>query len=194
MIKGNISANHGGTASIILKKGDWEGRSTDYQGTDTQGTLHLTMEDGSVWHMKGDSYLTSLSNTSSLVDMKANNEYQSLHIGTFKGQNGTFLMKTNLDSQQDGDKVYITQADEGSQGLVQVYDRSFQTGKEVTGVRKLLLITDESGKATFTGDSLDKGGLWDVTPTIQNGSYVRNVMGMKMPGTRNGILPRWRRK
>ena len=178
VIKGNISANHGGTASIILKKGDWEGRATDYQGTDTQGTLHLTMEDGSVWHMKGDSYLTSLSNTSSLVDMKANNEYQSLHIGTFKGQNGTFLMKTNLDSQQDGDKVYITQADEGSQGLVQVYDRSFQTGKEVTGVRKLLLITDESGKATFTGDSLDKGGIWDVTPTIQRGDYVRNVMGV----------------
>jgi len=178
VIKGNISANHGGTASIILKKGDWEGRATDYQGTDTQGTLHLTMEDGSVWHMKGDSYLTSLSNTSSLVDMKANNEYQSLHIGTFKGQNGTFLMKTNLDSQQDGDKVYITQADEGSQGLVQVYDRSFQTGKEVTGVRKLLLITDESGKATFTGDSLDEGGLWDVTPTIQRGDYVRKVMGV----------------
>lgn len=115
-VKGNISANRGGTARVTLKNGTWEGRGTDYQDTGTAGTLDLTMEDGSVWHMKGDSWLTSLSNTSSLVDMKADDSWQTLHIGTFQGQDGTFLMKTDLDSQQDGDKVYIDQAEEGSRG------------------------------------------------------------------------------
>lgn len=38
-------------------------------------------------------------------------------------------------------------------------------------------MTDDSKKAAFTGETLDKGGLWDVTPTIRNGSYVRDVMG-----------------
>lgn len=176
-VKGNISANRGGTARVTLKNGTWEGRGTDYQDTGTAGTLDLTMEDGSVWHMKGDSWLTSLSNTSSLVDMKADDSWQTLHIGTFQGQDGTFLLKTDLDSQQDGDKVYIDQAEEGSRGQVQVYDASFLKGKEVTGARNLLLITDASKNAVFTGRSLDKGGLWDVTPTIQRGDTVKDAQG-----------------
>ncbi len=176
-IKGNISAGHGGTANITLKQGAWEGRGTDYQNTDTAGTLNLTMQDGSVWHMKGDSSLTSLTNTSSVVDMRANDAYQTLNIGTFDGQGGTFLMKTDLDSQTDGDKIQIADAAAGSQGSVQVYDKSFLTGKEVTGVKNLLLITDASKNAVFTGESLDKGGLWDVTPTIQRGDTVKDAQG-----------------
>ena len=176
-IKGNISAGHGGTANITLAKGDWEGRATDYQGTDAAGTTNLTMQDGAAWHMRGDSYLTSLNNASSLVDMKAHDAYQTLHIGTFTGKNGTFLMKTDLDSQTDGDKIQIADAAAGSQGSVQVYDKSFLTGSEVTGVKNLLLITDESKNAVFTGESLDKGGLWDVTPTIQRGDTVKDAQG-----------------
>ena len=176
-IKGNASAGHGGTANITLAKGDWEGRATDYQGTDAAGTMNLTMQDGSIWHMKGDSSLTSLENTSSTVDMKANGQYQTLDIGTFSGQDGTFLMKTDLDSQTDGDKVHIAKAAGGSQGRVQVYDKSFLTGKEVTGAKHLLLITDKSGKAKFNGQSLDKGGLWDVTPTLQRGNTVKDAQG-----------------
>ena len=178
-IKGNASAGHGGTVNLTLAKGDWEGRATDYQGTDAAGTLNLTMQDGSIWHMKGDgdSNLTSLANTSSLVDMKANSKYQTLNIGTFSGQNGTFLMKTDLDSQTDGDKIKITDAAKGSQGRVQVYDKSFLTGKEVTGAKHLLLITDESRNAAFSGQFLDKGGLWDVTPTIERGDTVKDASG-----------------
>ena len=176
-IKGNASAGHGGTANITLAKGDWEGRATDYQGTDAAGTMNLTMQEGSIWRMKGDSSLTSLANTSSLVDMKANSKYQTLNIGTFSGQGGTFLMKTDLDSQTDGDKIKITDAAKGSQGRVQVYDKSFLTGKEVTGTKHLLLITDESKNAAFSGQSLDKGGLWDVTPTIERGDTVKDASG-----------------
>nr|WP_304082251.1 autotransporter outer membrane beta-barrel domain-containing protein [Mitsuokella multacida] len=176
-IKGNASAGHGGTANITLAKGDWEGRATDYQGTNEAGAMNLTMQDGSIWHMKGDSSLTSLNNTSSIVDMKANGSYQTLNIVQFSGQDGTFLMKTDLDSQTDGDKVHIVDAVAGSQGRVQVYDKSFLTGKEVTGVKNLLLITDKSGKATFSGLTLDKGGLWDVTPTLQRGNTVKDAQG-----------------
>ena len=176
-IKGNISAGHSGVANITLAKGDWEGRATDYQGTDAPGMMNLTMQGGSIWHMKGDSSLTSLNNTSSIVDMKANGSYQTLNIGQFSGQDGTFLMKTDLDSQTYGDKVHIGKAVAGSQGRVQVYDKSFLTGKEVTGVKNLLLITDASRNAVFTGASLDKGGLWDVTPTLQRGNTVKDAQG-----------------
>lgn len=117
-------------------------------------------------------------NSGAVVNMKANLAYQQLSANNFSGSNGIFYMKTDLDSQTDGDKVHLTQADAGSSGKVQVYDASFVRGKEVTGTRHLLLITDDSGQASFTGESLNRGGLWDVTPTIQNGSYVRNTLGV----------------
>ena len=72
----------------------------------------------------------------------------------------------------------MTGAAAGSHGLVQIHDESFLLGKEVTGTKHLLLITDNSKKAYFSGQSLDEGGLWDVTPTIRNGQYVHDVMGV----------------
>ena len=99
-------------------------------------------------------------------------------MGTYSGQDGIFRMKTDLDSETSGDKVYMTGAAAGSHGLVQVHDESFLLGKEVTGTKHLLLITDDSKKASFSGLSLDEGGLWDVTPTIQNGQVVHDVMGV----------------
>ncbi|RGS69669.1 hypothetical protein DWX75_11750, partial [Mitsuokella sp. AF21-1AC] len=110
--------------------------------------------------------------------MTANTAYQQLSAEHFSGNDGIFYMKTDLDSQTDGDKVHITQADAGSTGKIQVYDASLTRGKEVTGTRHLLLVTDDSKQAFFTGETLNRGGLWDVTPTIQNGSYVRDTMGV----------------
>lgn len=176
-IKGNVSAGHDGTASLNLNQSLWQGRATDQADAAYKGTVNLSLSNGARWQMMGDSNLTSLSNASSIVDMKANDKYQTLNVGKFSGQDGTFLMKTDLDSQTDGDKIYIKDAAVGSQGKVQVYDRSFLTGKEVTGVRNLLLITDESKNAVFTGESLDKGGLWDMTPTIQRGDTVKDAQG-----------------
>lgn len=146
----------------------------------TSADTELTLESGARWDMTDTSQVTKLVHENGgLVNMAYNPSYQRLDVNTYSGKNGIFRMNTDLASQTDGDKVYMTRAEAGSQGLVQVHDESFLKGKEVTGTKHLLLITDDSKNATFSGADLDDGGLWDVTPTIQNGQYVHNVMGVK---------------
>lgn len=82
----------------------------------------------------------------------------------------TLPVKTN------GDKIAITGATAGIT-YVQVKDSSLLSGIEVTGNKSLLLITDTSEKATFTGKHLNAGGIWDVTPTIENGADVTKADG-----------------
>ena len=176
VILGNLEAADKGSIRLNLNTGDslFRGKSTVH-GADTE----LTLANGARWDMTASSTVTKLDHTNGgLVNMEYNPEYQRLDVGTYSGQNGIFRMKTDLDSETDGDKVYMTGAADGSHGLVQVHDESFLLGKEVTGTRHLLLITDASKKASFSGQSLDEGDLWDVTPTIQNGSYVRDTMGV----------------
>ena len=177
-IQGNMLASNGGTIRAVLDTGD--SFFTGASGVEGEGSeLDLDLANGARWNMNGDSSVTNLTlNSGAVVNMAANPAYQQLSANNFSGSNGIFYMKTDLDSQTDGDKVHLTQADAGSSGKVQVYDASFIRGKEVTGTRHLLLITDDSGQASFTGESLNRGGLWDVTPTIQNGSYVRNNLGV----------------
>ena len=177
-IQGNMLASDGGTIRAVLDTGDsFFTGSSAVEGESSE--LDLDLSHGAQWNMTGDSSVTNLTlNSGAVVNMKANSAYQQLSANNFSGSNGIFYMKTDLDSQTDGDKVHLTQADAGSSGKVQVYDASFVRGKEVTGTRHLLLITDDSGQASFTGESLNRGGLWDVTPTIQNGSYVRNTLGV----------------
>ena len=177
-IQGNMLASDGGTIRAVLDTGDsFFTGSSAVEGESSE--LDLDLSHGAQWNMTGDSSVTNLTlNSGAVVNMKANSAYQQLSANNFSGSNGIFYMKTDLDSQSDGDKVHLTQADAGSSGKVQVYDASFVRGKKVTGTRHLLLITDDSGQASFTGESLNQGGLWDVTPTIQNGSYVRNNLGV----------------
>ena len=176
VILGDLEAADKGSIRLNLNTGDslFRGKSTVH-GADTE----LALANGARWDMTASSTVTKLDHTNGgLVNMEYNPEYQRLDVGTYSGRNGIFRMKTDLDSETDGDKVYMTGAAAGSHGLVQVHDESFLLGKEVTGTKHLLLITDNSKKASFSGQTLDEGGLWDVTPTIQNGSYVRNTMGV----------------
>ena len=175
VIMGNLLSEDGGSMHLALDTGDslFRGKSAV-----DSGTTDLTLANGARWDMTGDSTVTSLTHENgAIVNMEYNSSYQTLDVGSYAGRDGLFLMKTDLDSQTEGDKVHMTEAAAGSQGKIQVEDKSFLTGNEVTGNRHLLLVTDDSGNAAFTGVTLDKGGLWDVTPTIENGSYVRNEMG-----------------
>lgn len=177
-IQGNMLASNGGTIRAVLDTGD--SFFTGASGVEGEGSeLDLDLANGARWNMTGDSSVTNLTlNSGAVVNMAANPAYQQLSADTFRGSNGIFYLKTDLDSQTDGDKVYLKEAEAGASGKIQVYDASFARGKEVTGTRHLLLVTDDSGKASFTGETLNQGGLWDVTPTIQNGSYVRDTMGV----------------
>ncbi|WP_308664661.1 autotransporter outer membrane beta-barrel domain-containing protein [uncultured Acidaminococcus sp.] len=177
-IQGNMLASNGGTIRAVLDTGD--SFFTGASGVEGEGSeLELDLANGARWNMTGDSSVTHLTlDSGAMVNMAANPAYQQLSADTFRGSNGIFYMKTDLDSQIDGDKVHLKEAEDGASGKIQVYDASFARGKEVTGTRHLLLVTDDRGRASFTGENLNRGGLWDVTPTIQNGSYVRNSMGV----------------
>lgn len=177
-IQGNMLASNGGTIRAVLDTGD--SFFTGASGVEGEGSeLELDLANGTRWNMTGDSSVTHLTlDSGAMVNMAANPAYQQLSADTFRGSNGIFYMKTDLDSQIDGDKVHLKEAEDGASGKIQVYDASFARGKEVTGTRHLLLVTDDRGRASFTGENLNRGGLWDVTPTIQNGSYVRNSMGV----------------
>lgn len=134
--------------------------------------------------MTASSTVTTLNHSNGgTVNMVYNPKPQRLDVGTYTGKDGIFRMKSDLNDLETpgnlhADKVYIDNAKEGSTGFIQVHDQSFLTGHEVTGTKYQLLITDESKNATFSGLPLDDGGLWDVTPTIQNGQYVHDVMGV----------------
>lgn len=161
----------------------------------TSADTELSLADGARWDMTGTSQLTKVTHENGgLVNMAYNPSYQRLDVNAYSGKNGIFRMKTDLDSEIDGDKVYMSSAAAGSSGLVQVHDESFLLGKEVTGTKHLLLITDGSKNATFSGLSLDEGGLWDVTPTIQNGQYVHDVMGVADANDKQWYLTKLERK
>lgn len=215
VILGNLESAKGGAIKLNLNTNDslLRGKSTvdDFKsnGGATHGLIavataaeqtgssrtELALANGALWDMTSSSQVTKLDHRNGgIVNMAYNKEYQTLKIGNFSGQDGTFRMKTDLDSQTDGDKVYMTSAEAGSKGLVQVHDESFLKGKEVTGTKHLLLITDDSKNATFSGLTLDDGGLWDVTPTIQNGQYVHDVMGVADANDKQWYLTKLEKK
>lgn len=89
-----------------------------------------------------------------------------LEVRDYKGTGGSFILDTDLASEVNGDKVHIKNADAGTT-YVSVKDVSLANNIQVTGIKNLLLITDDSKNAVFTGKELNNGGLWDVTPTIK---------------------------
>ena len=137
------------------------------------GDINFTMSNEALWKMTGDSSVTKLDlSGGAVVDMSQHGVYQQLDVAELSGSGGEFIMKTDLASETDGDKLYITDAAAGTSQLVQVADVSLSSGMVVTGEKKLLLITDASKNATFVGKKLNEGGLWDVMPTIENGLAV----------------------
>lgn len=183
------------THGLMAATAEVNDASGNASGGSMPADTELTLANGARWDMTDSSTVTKLDHRNGgIVNMAYNKEYQTLKIGNFSGQDGTFRMKTDLDSQTDGDKVYMTSAEAGSKGLVQVHDESFLKGKEVTGTKHLLLITDDSKNATFSGLTLDDGGLWDVTPTIQNGKYVHDVMSVSDANEKQWYLTKLERK
>lgn len=197
VILGDLESADKGSIKLKLNTGD-----SLFRGASTvdKGDTELTLANGALWDMTARSKVTTLNNSNGgTVNMAYNPSLQRLDVGTYTGKGGIFRMKSDLnDLETDGslhaDKVYIDKAEEGSTGLIQVHDRSFLIGHEVTGTKYQLLITDESGNATFSGADLDDGGLWDVTPTIQNGQYVHDVMDVADANEKQWYLTKLEKK
>ena len=192
----DAATTHGLMAATVEANDANGTASGDSMPADTE----LTVTNGARWDMTDNSQVKTLNHENGgTVNMAYNPEPQRLDVDTYSGNGGVFHMKSDLnqletDDKKYADKVYIQHAEAGSTGLIQVHDQSFLTGHEVTGTKYQLLITDKSGKAKFSGMDLDDGGLWDVTPTIQSGSYVRNTMGVENAKDTEWYLTKLERK
>ena len=160
---------------ISLKTADsfLTGASIGANGADR--ITNLSFDNASTWNMAGDSVVNALiNNNNAVIDLTQGAD--TLNVTDYSGTGGKFVMDTDLASETNGDKIAITGATAGIT-YVQVKDSSLLSGIEVTGNKSLLLITDTSEKATFTGKHLNAGGIWDVTPTIENGADVTKADG-----------------
>lgn len=92
-------------------------------------------------------------------------------VDDLSGSGGVFKFNTELDSEANGDKLVINSSETGSTHYVHVNDLSLING-EVSGEKKLHLITDNSSNASFVGEYMDTGGLWDVLPTVERGDTL----------------------
>ena len=178
VIKGGINVN-GGNLNLALDRADslLEGFIIASNG----GNAVLNMANNAVWRVsKGD--ITNFVNKVTLdsgatVDLTFDEVATTkVDIADYNGTGGNIIMDTDLASEADGDKINITTANAGTT-YVQVKDASLVNGIEVTGNKKLLLITDASENINFVGKNLNAGGLWDVTPTIENGLTVTDADG-----------------
>ena len=183
LVTGNLYTESGGTIKLSMGTGDsvLTGKSEVIGGT-----TNIEMSNGSLWNMTDSSEVTKLDlNSGAKVDMTYNPKgYHTLTIDNFTGNGGEFHMKSDLASMTDGDKVHITTSTPGSSGQISVYDQSLATGTMMTGVHHLLMVTDASENATFSGKDLDTGGLWNITPTVERGGTFTDANG-KVVGSSN---------
>ena len=146
--------------------------------TMTGGSLELSAVSGGSFAING-----TLSATNASIDMTDHSfgrnrafippAYETLTIDKLSGSGNTFIMDTDLGSDNDSnsDKLIIKDADVGTH-YVQIRDLSKLNGIQVTGEHKQLLITDNSGKLTFEGKGFNAGGLWDIDPTLAKGDTL----------------------
>ena len=194
--KPDTATTHGLMAATVEANDANGTASGDSMPADTE----LTVTNGARWDMTDNSQVKTLNHDNGgTVNMAHNPKLQRLDVGTYSGHGGIFRMKSDLNDLETkdnlhADKVYIDAGAEDSSGLIQVHDQSFLTGHEVMGTKYQLLVTDKSGKAKFTGMDLDEGGIWDVTPTIQNGKYVHDVMNVSDANEKQWYLTKLERK
>lgn len=122
--------------------------------------------------------------------------YESLTIESFNGNGGTFVLNTDLATDTDSDKITIKNASDGANAYIEVIDASKINNTNVEGEHALLLVTDESGKATFTGKEIDEGGLFTYKAEVTNGVdinksanewYLTGIAKNVNPGTQTLI-------
>ena len=172
VIKGGITVDNG-NLNLTLDRADsvLEGFIFSQNG----GNAVVNLDNSSLWRLSkfdlGNSVASLMVNNGATVDMTFDDTAATkLAITDYSGTGGNFITDTDL-AAQTGDKVNITSS-AACTTYVQVKDASLVNGHTVTGAKNLLLITDASQNVNFVGKNLNAGGLWDVTPTLENGENV----------------------
>ena len=177
VIKGGITVDNG-NLNLTLDRADsvLEGFIFSQNG----GNAVVNLDNSALWRVSkfdlGNSVASLMVNNGATVDMTFDDTAATeLAITDYSGTGGNFIMDTDL-AAETGDKVNITNAAAGTT-YVQVKDASLVNGHTVTGAKNLLLITDARQNVNFVGKNLNAGGLWDVTPTLENGENVTLTNG-----------------
>ncbi len=143
----------------------------------TIGNFDVTLNN-TQWNMTADSDLGigTFKADNSTVDMTVSGRgnYETLNLDKMSGQNSNYIYDTDLASETYGDKIYVknTGSDAGV-NYIQVYDKSLTTGERVeakdNGIKTKLLVVggDGAGYTNWAGKTLDTGGLWETTPTVE---------------------------
>ena len=111
------------------------------------------------------------------VAWSSGNDYnaKTLTIDNLINDNNTttnFILKTDLDSETIVESVVVNNAEQDSVITVGVRDKSKIDNYNVGDNKKVLVVVDNSQNLKVTGKEIDNGGIWSVTPTIENGSEV----------------------
>ena len=183
VIKGGITVDNG-NLNLTLDRADsvLEG----FIFSKNSGNAVVNLDNSALWRVSkfdfGNSVASLMVNNGATVDMTFDDTAATeLAITDYSGTGGNFIMDTDL-AAETGDKVNITNAAAGTT-YIQVKDASLVNGHTVTDAKNLLLITDASQSANFVGKNFNAGGLWDVTPTLENGENVTLTNGLQ--GTKN---------
>ena len=115
--------------------------------------------------------ITSLNFNGGTVDLteNASADYQTLTLENYSGSGGTFKLDADFKAVS-GDTVVINSATNAA-GYIQVNGANIDAST-VSEDNPLLLVTVSSGSATFTGKSLNGGGLYEYNPEIAEGSEI----------------------
>ena len=223
---GTISSMDGGTQSIYSGIGTIEEMNGGVQIIDKGGISEETVvNDGVVYYSRNNGLVQNMTmnggemlfnndgqaysasgvfnfnggtvNMAKKYDGGGNSQtYESLTIESFNGNGGTFVLNTDLATDTDSDKITIKNASEGANAYIEVIDASKINNTNVEGEHALLLVTDESGKATFTGKEIDEGGLFTYKAEVTNGVdinksadewYLTGIAKNVNPGTQTLI-------
>lgn len=115
--------------------------------------------------------ITELNFNGGTVDLteNASADYQTLKLENYSGSGGTFKLDADF-AAVSGDKVVINSATDAA-GYIQVNGANIDAST-VSEDNPLLLVTVSSGNATFTGKSLNGGGLYEYNPEIAEGDEI----------------------
>lgn len=209
-IHGNLLAGNTGVLNVDIGKGSTlTGRADDYGDAGVEGTTHgagedtansffnpafsseiitggevnLTMGEGSVWNVTGQSWITSLTTTGNaedtLISLKnakedLNSNASALTIGTLKGDTRFYM---NLDGDRSAsDMLYIKNADGKYDIYLQeeVLSSEINSDKAGNAFNGLRFATVGEGNAEFTVRSQGTGSAFDVEYEVGTDSYENN--------------------
>ena len=132
----------------------------------------VTMNGGEMLFGSAAAYsINTLGFNGGTVDLteNASADYQTLTLENYSGSGGTFKLDADFEAVS-GDKVVINNANNAA-GYIQVNGANIDEST-VSEDNPLLLVTVNNGSATFTGKSLNGGGLYEYNPEIAEGDEI----------------------